>query len=142
MGINRCVLFLDTPLGALEAETVQEKVSQGIKITLRDEGKEEPEIRVQYNPEKKAVEVLLFEAAGQEPIANNSLQQYRFSCVMTAIQCIDFSTHYLECDIFNPVSIRENIGQPGCFQGSLQIIIPFLYRFIVADRRANFIRFL
>ena len=31
MGINRCVLFLDTPLGALEAETVQEKVSQGIK---------------------------------------------------------------------------------------------------------------
>lgn len=62
MGINRYVLFVDTPLGSLEAETVQAKVLQGIKITLRDDGKEEPEIRVQYNPEKKAVEVLLFEA--------------------------------------------------------------------------------
>ena len=74
MGINRCVLFLDTPLGSLEAETVQEKVSQGIKITLRDEGKEEPEIRVQYNPEKKAVEVLLFEAAGQGPILLHTIK--------------------------------------------------------------------
>lgn len=74
MGINRYVLFVDTPLGSLEAETVQAKVLQGIKITLRDDGKEEPEIRVQYNPEKKAVEVLLFEAAGQEPILLHTIK--------------------------------------------------------------------
>lgn len=74
MGISRCVLFLETPLGALEAETVQEKVSQGIKITLKDEGKEEPEIRVQYNSEKKAVEVLLYEAARQEPILLHTIK--------------------------------------------------------------------
>lgn len=74
MGINRYVLFVDTPLGSLEAETVQAKVLQGIKITLRDDGKEEPEIRVQYNPEKKAVEVLLFEAAGQEPIMLHTIK--------------------------------------------------------------------
>ena len=48
MGISRCVLFIDTPMGAIEAETEQERESAGIKITLRDEGKE-PEIRVQYN---------------------------------------------------------------------------------------------
>ena len=74
MGINRCVLFLDTPLGALEAETVQEKVSQGIKIRLRDVGKVEPEIRVQYNPENQGVEVLLFEAARQEPILLHTIK--------------------------------------------------------------------
>ncbi|HJB16505.1 MAG TPA: hypothetical protein IAA05_10775 [Candidatus Blautia excrementipullorum] len=67
MSINRCVLFLDTPIGSLEAETVQEKTSQGIKVTLRNEGKE-PEIRVQYDSEKKNIEVLLVEEAGQEPI--------------------------------------------------------------------------
>lgn len=38
MSINRCVLFLDTTIGSLEAETVQEKTSQGIKVTLRNEG--------------------------------------------------------------------------------------------------------
>lgn len=50
----------------------------------------------------------------------NGLQQYRFPGVMAAIQCIDFSAFYLKRDIFNSVSIRENIGQPGCFQSSLQ----------------------
>ena len=38
-----------------------------------------------------------------------------------------FSALYLKCDIFNPVSVRENISQPGCFQSSLQTIIPFLF---------------
>ena len=50
------------------------KCHREFKITLRDEGKEEPEIRVQYNPEKKAVEVLLFEAAGQEPILLHTIK--------------------------------------------------------------------
>ena len=72
MGISRCVLFIDTPMGAIEAETEQERESPGIKITLRDEGKE-PEIRVQYNPDKKAVEVLLTEQEGEKSVLLHTL---------------------------------------------------------------------
>ena len=59
-------------MGAIEAETEQEGESAGIKITLRDEGKE-PEIRVQYNPDKKAVEVLLTETEGEKSVLLHTL---------------------------------------------------------------------
>ena len=38
----------------------------------RDEGKE-PEIRVQYNPDKKAVEVLLTETEGEKSVLLHTL---------------------------------------------------------------------
>lgn len=58
MGINKCVLFIDTPVGPFEAQTPTENESPGIKVMLRY-NETVPEIRVQYNPEKRDVEVLL-----------------------------------------------------------------------------------
>jgi len=65
MGINKCVLFIDTPVGPFEAETTTENEFPGIKVTLRD-NETEPEIRVQYNPEERDVEVLLVGKNGEK----------------------------------------------------------------------------